>query len=154
MHAAAGVLAARRRLATRSVKPTVVYNSSRTHLVRRFAGSGRRLRHTARVLSLQIIGMVASADVSLPCVGLDAKPVEFATAPKDKKLYRRISLGNGLLAVLISDPEMANQVSGGSESEADMSDDDASEEDDDEVYLWQAGVITAVYAFSCLGRAV
>ena len=79
--------------------------------------------------------MVAVAAPALPGVERDSKPVVFTTAPKDKKLYRRITLQNGLLAILICDPEMANQLSGGSESEEDMSEGDSASEvdEDDEV---------------------
>lgn len=80
--------------------------------------------------------MVATTASSLPGVARGAKPVTFITPPKDKKLYRRITLPNGLLAILISDPEMANQVGGGSESEEDMSEEEGhseDEEDNDEV---------------------
>ena len=78
--------------------------------------------------------MVASDVGALPGAGRDAKPVVFTTPPKDKKLYRRVTLQNGLLAILISDPEMANQTGGGSESEADMSEDaSGSEDESDEV---------------------
>ena len=76
--------------------------------------------------------MVAVAEPALPGVKRDSKSVVFTTAPKDKKLYRRITLKNGLLAILISDPEMANQVSGGSESEEDMSEDDSGREDEED----------------------
>lgn len=75
--------------------------------------------------------MVATTTTALPGVGRDTKPVVFTTPPKDKKLYRRITLPNGLLAILISDPEMANQVSGGSESDVDMSEDDSGSQDDE-----------------------
>ena len=75
--------------------------------------------------------MVATTTTTLPGVGRDTKPVVFTTPPKDKKLYRRITLPNGLLAILISDPEMANQVSGGSESDVDMSEDDSGSQDDE-----------------------
>ncbi|KAL3144869.1 hypothetical protein ABBQ38_001969 [Trebouxia sp. C0009 RCD-2024] len=69
-------------------------------------------------------------------VGRDTKPVVFTTPPKDKKLYRRVTLQNGLLAILISDPEMAHQVAGGSESEAGMSEDESGSEDgSDEVLI-------------------
>ncbi len=77
--------------------------------------------------------MVATTTTTLqlPGVGRETKPVVFTTPPKDKKLYRRITLPNGLLAILISDPEMANQVSGGSESDVDMSEDDSGSQDDE-----------------------
>ena len=75
--------------------------------------------------------MVATATTTLPGVARDTKPVVFTAPPKDKKLYRRITLPNGLLAILISDPEMANQVSGGSESDVDMSEDDSGSQDDE-----------------------
>ena len=82
--------------------------------------------------------MVASDVATLPGAGRDAKPVVFTAPPNDKKLYRRVTLQNGLLAILISDPEMANQTEGGSELEsaADMSEDeDGSEEGSDEVLI-------------------
>ena len=82
--------------------------------------------------------MVASDVSVLPGAGQDARPVVFTTPPKDKKLYRRVTLQNGLLAILISDPEMANQTGGGSEleSEADMSEEEGGSEDDsDEVHI-------------------
>ena len=84
--------------------------------------------------------MVASTTVSLPGVGRDIKPVSFTTPPKDKKLYRRVTLPNGLLAILVSDPEMANQISGGSDSEADMSEDDSVSEEQDEDEVLQDAV--------------
>lgn len=77
--------------------------------------------------------MVAST-TALPGAARDVEPVVFTTPPKDKKLYRRITLQNGLLAILISDPEMSNQIGGGSESEADMSEEPSgSDEESDEV---------------------
>ncbi len=76
--------------------------------------------------------MVASTTVALPGVGRNVKPVVFTAPPKDKKLYRRITLPNGLLAILISDPEMANQVGGGSESDADMSEEDSGSEEEND----------------------
>ena len=82
--------------------------------------------------------MVASDVSILPGAGRDARPVTFTTPPKDKKLYRRVTLQNGLLAILISDPEMANQTGGGSEleSEADMSEEEGGSEDEsDEVQI-------------------
>lgn len=82
--------------------------------------------------------MVASDVPTLPGAGRDSNPVVFMAPPNDKKLYRRVTLQNGLLAILISDPEMANQTEGGSdlESEADMcEDEDGSEEESDEVYI-------------------
>ena len=79
--------------------------------------------------------MVASTG-SLLGAGRDVEPVVFTTSPKDKKLYRRITLQNGLLAILISDPEMSNQTGGGSESEADMSEGpNGSDEESDEVLI-------------------
>ena len=82
--------------------------------------------------------MVTSDVSALPGAGRDARPVVFTTPPKDKKLYRRVTLQNGLLAILISDPEMANQTGGGSEleSEADMSEEESGSEDEsDEVQI-------------------
>lgn len=79
--------------------------------------------------------------VSLPGVGKADSAVAMTTAPKDKKLYRRVSLANGLRIILISDPEMADQVGGGSDSEAESSgsqegsESAQSEEEDDEVRM-------------------
>ena len=65
--------------------------------------------------------MVAQTqDVSLPGLGTVASDVKMVTAPKDKRLYRRATLGNGLRVILISDPEMADQVAGGSDSDTDL----------------------------------
>lgn len=83
--------------------------------------------------------MVAQATApTLPGLGHTADPVSMVTAPKDKKHYRRVTLDNGLRVILISDPEMADQIAGGSESDVDMSDgqagaasSDEGEEDDD-----------------------
>ena len=89
------------------------------------------------VVKIQL-AMVATDASVLPGAVRDARPVVFTTPPKDKKLYRRITLQNGLLAILISDPEMANQTGGGSEleSEADMSEEEGGSEDEsDEVQI-------------------
>ena len=91
-----------------------------------------------RRLEATRVTMVASAISALPGAGRDAKPVVFTTPPKDKKLYRRVILQNGLLAILISDPEMAHQTGGGSEleSEADMSEEEGGAQDEsDEVLI-------------------
>lgn len=88
--------------------------------------------------------MVASDGGALLGVGRDAKPVVFTIPPKDKKLYRRVTLQNGLLAILISDPEMAHQVGGGSDSDADTSEDESCSGDDgDEVLISCPTVILA-----------
>ena len=79
--------------------------------------------------------MVAQTqDLSLPGLGTVASDVKMVTAPKDKKLYRRATLGNGLRVILISDPEMADQVAGGSDSDTDMPENqaDASGEEDED----------------------
>lgn len=94
--------------------------------------------HNKRGVAAIRVDMVASDVATLPGAGRDAKPVVFTAPPNDKKLYRRVTLQNGLLAILISDPEMANQTEGGSELEsaADMSEDeDGSEEGSDEVLI-------------------
>lgn len=83
------------------------------------------------------VDMVASDVATLPGAGRVVKPVVFTAPPNDKKQYRRVTLQNGLLAILISDPEMANQTEGGSEleSEADMSEDEDGSEESDEVLI-------------------
>jgi hypothetical protein len=42
--------------------------------------------------------------------------VEIIKSAEDKKIYRRLTLANGLTVVLIHDPEMAEKVSGRSAS--------------------------------------
>lgn len=80
--------------------------------------------------------MVAQTQVvSLPGLGPVASDVKMVTAPKDKKLYRRATLDNSLRVIFISDPEMADQVAGGSDSDTDMPENQAetsAEEDEDE----------------------
>lgn len=80
--------------------------------------------------------MVAQTQVvSLPGLGPVASDVKMVTAPKDKKLYRRATLDNGLRVIFVSDPEMADQVAGGSDSDTDMPENQAEasgEEDEDE----------------------
>lgn len=79
-----------------------------------------------------IVSMVAQAThPKLPGLG-NTEPVHMVTAPKDKKVYRRITLGNGLRVILISDPEMADQVSGGSESDIEMPEKQAGADSNDE----------------------
>ena len=86
--------------------------------------------------------MVALTDGALHGAGRDAKskPVVFTTPPKDKKLYRRVILDNGLIAILISDPEMAGQTGGGSDSEADMSEDESGSADESDEVLTSCSI--------------
>ena len=92
---------------------------------------------------------------TLPGLGYITEPVNMVTAPKDKKLYRRVTLDNGLRVILIADPEMADQVAGGSESDVDTSnsqaeessggeeDDDDEEEEDGEVKWHKVTIVQA-----------
>lgn len=102
-----------------------------------------------RVVSLRVTMAATDAGVLLG-VGRDTKPVVFTTPPKDKKLYRRVTLQNGLLAILISDPEMAHQTAGGSESgsEADTSEDEGGSEDDSEEVLISCPPVQVAHPFA------
>jgi hypothetical protein len=62
---------------------------------------------------------------------------ELVTSPEDKRSYRRITLANGLVAVLIHDPHMLSEASAacdadGEEEEEDEEDEEEGEEEDEE----------------------
>eukprot|EP00884_Botryococcus_braunii_P020235 jgi/Botrbrau1/6896/Bobra.67_3s0015.1 len=88
-------------------------------------------------------------EVEKPCpmlgfsLGSGHPPTEIIKSPQDKKLYRRVTLQNGMHVLLISDPEMetehgvgntSDHAGQGSRPDADMSEesDEESEEDEEE----------------------
>ena len=59
---------------------------------------------------------------------------EVHTSPEDKRLYRRVTLGNGLVALLIHDPHMVSQTAQDSamESGSDEEEQEGEEEEEEE----------------------